>query len=320
MKRKKLGLALGGGTMRGMTHIGVLEVLEENDIRPDVLVGCSSGAIVAAAYVCGRFNELKEIAMNLDEKSRRKVLDFTLTGEGLIKGRRLRSLFEYLTAEKKFEDVADTKLAFVGTDALTGNKIVINRGNIAEALEITTALPGLAPPRRYKGRIVIDGGMAMMVPSKVAYELGSDAVIGVNVGVNRSFLTRIVGDVRKLMRRSRLAKFAQPIFRARDKIINIDEKKFLGRAKEMMKKIKLLDDYEKHHFNFLEVYLIGLRAISRNYQKGLFRDSDCDIAIRPDVLHIKRLDVGKTKELIERGRKATEEKTEKIIKTIGKWT
>lgn len=317
MKRKKLGLALGGGTMRGMTHIGVLEVLEENDIRPDVLVGCSSGAVVAAAYACGRFRELKEIAVNLDEKSRRKVLDLTLTGEGLIKGRRLRSLFEYLTAEKKFEDIANMRLAFVGTDILTGNEVVINRGNIAEALEITTALPGLASPKRHKGRIIIDGGTAMMVPSKVAYKLGSDAVIGVNVGVNRSFLTRIVGDVRKLMRQSRLARFARPIFKARDKIVNLDEKKFLGRAKEMMKKIKLLDDYEKHHFNFLEVYLIGLRAISRDYQKGLFRDSDCDVAIRPDVLHIKRLDVGKTRELIEKGRKATEEKLEEIIKAVG---
>ena len=164
MKRKKLGLALGGGTMRGMTHIGVLEVLEEKDIQPDVLVGCSSGAIVAAAYACGRLEELKEIAMNLNEKSRRKVLDFTLTGEGLIKGRRLRSLFEYLTADKKFEDLNDISLAFVGTDVLTGNEVVINEGSIAEALEITTALPGFAPPRRHRGRIIIDGGTAMMVP------------------------------------------------------------------------------------------------------------------------------------------------------------
>ena len=317
MKRKKLGLALGGGTMRGMTHIGVLEVLEEKDIQPDVLVGCSSGAIVAAAYACGRLEELKEIAMNLNEKSRRKVLDFTLTGEGLIKGRRLRSLFEYLTADKKFEDLNDISLAFVGTDVLTGNEVVINEGSIAEALEITTALPGFAPPRRHRGRIIIDGWTAMMVPSKVAYGLYSDVVIGVNVGVNRSFLTQIVGDVRKLMRQSRLAKIARPIFRARDKIVSLDEKKFLGRAKEMMKKIKLLDDYENHHFNFLEVYLIGLRVISRDYKKGLFRDSDCDIAIRPEVLHIKRLDVGKTKELIEKGRKATEEKLEEIIKAVG---
>lgn len=312
MKRKKLGLALGGGTMRGMTHIGVLEVLEENGIQPDILVGCSSGAIVAAAHACGRMKELKEIVLSFDGKSRRKVLDFTLTGEGLIKGRRLRSLFEYLTVEKRFEDIRETELAFVGTDVLTGNEVIINEGNIAEALEITTALPGFAPPKRHQGRIVIDGGTAMMVPAKIAYELGANVVVGVNVGVDRSFLTKTVGKVRKLMRQSRLAKFTQPIFRAKEKIISVDEKKFLWRAKEVMKKIKLLDDYEKHHFNFLEVYLIGLRAISKDYAKGLFSDSDCDVAIRPEVLHIKRLDVTKTGELIERGRKAAEGKLEEI--------
>lgn len=318
MKRKKLGLALGGGSMRGMAHIGVLEVLEENNIQPDILVGCSSGAIVAAAYACGRMKELKEIAMSLDKKGRRKVLDFTLTGEGLIRGRRLRSLFEYLTAEKEFEDITIPRLAFIGTDVLTGTEVVIDKGNIAEALEATAALPGLVPPKRWRGRFIIDGGTVMMVPSKIAYQLGSDVVVGVNVGVNRNLLTRIVGDVRKLMRQSQLAKLAQPIFRVRDKVIDFKGERFLGRAKEIMKKIRLLDDYKKHRFNFLEVYLLGLRAISQDYQKGLFRDSDCDVAIQPRILHIKRLDVTKSRELIREGRKATEEKMKKIKDLLSK--
>ncbi|OGI25409.1 MAG: hypothetical protein A3J76_04205 [Candidatus Moranbacteria bacterium RBG_13_45_13] len=316
MKRKKIGLALGGGTMRGMAHVGVLEILEENDIPVDILVGCSSGAIVAAAYACGRLKELKETALNLNEKSRRQALDFTLTGEGLIKGKKLRSLFDYFTAEKKFEDIRGLKLAFVGTDALTGDEVVIDKGHIAEALEITSALPGLAPPKRYKGKIIIDGGTAMMVPAKVAYDFGADFVAGVNVGVNRGFLTRIVGDVRKMMRQSSLAKLAQPIFRAREKIVNSDEKMFLGWAKELAKKIRLLDDYEKHQFNFLEIYLMGLRAMSRDYTKGLFNDKDCDVAIHPDVLHFKRMDIGRTEELIEKGRKAAEEKIDEIRKLL----
>lgn len=303
-QRKKIGVALGGGTMRGMAHIGVLEVLEENNIKADFLVGCSSGAVVAAAYACGRIQELKEIAVSLKKKDRRKILDLTLTGEGLIKGGKIKSLFNFLTSEKKFEDIRHLRLAFVGTDALTGKEIIINKGSIAEALEMTTALPGFAPPKRYKGKLLIDGGTAMMVPSRISYEIGAEKVIGVNVGVDRSFLTRAVGDVRKLLRKSQLAKIAQPIFKIEEMIHNADEKNFLGKAKKIMKKIRLLDDYEKHHFNFLEVYLLGLRAMSRDYKKGLFHDSDCDIAIHPDVLHIKRLDVTRTRELIDEGRKA----------------
>jgi NTE family protein len=316
MKRKKIGLALGGGTMRGMTHIGVLEVLIENKIPIENIVGCSSGAIVAAAYACGNLNELKKIATSLEKKDRKKVLDLTLTGEGLIKGGKIRSLFDYLTAEKRFEDIKHLKLAFVGTDAISGEEILINEGSIAEALEITTALPGFAPPKRYKGRMVIDGGTAMMVPAKVSYSIGAKKVIGVNVGVNRSFLTRAVGDIRKLLRDSRLARLARPIFQIEKKIFKADEKKFLGKARKIMEKIHLLDDYENGHFSFLEVYLLGLRAISRDYKKGIFHDSDCDVAIRPEVLHIKRLDVTRSHELILQGRKAMEKKIEEVNKLL----
>lgn len=316
MKRKKIGLALGGGTMRGMSHIGVLEVLVEKGIPIDNLVGCSSGAVVAAAFACGRLEELKKIATSLKKKDRRKMLDITLTGEGLIKGGKMKSLFQFLTAEKRFEDIRHLDLAFVGTDALTGDEIVINEGLISEALEITTALPGLAPPKRYKGKMVIDGGTAMMVPAKISYAFGAEKVIGVNVGVNRSFLTRAVGDIRKLIRGSRLAKITRPIFEIEEKILNADEKKFLGKAKKVMEKIHLLDDFEKGRFTFLEVYLLGLRAMSRDYKKGLFSPRDCDVAIEPEVFHIKRSDVTRTKELINQGRKAAEEKIKDIKRLL----
>ncbi|MDP1845437.1 MAG: patatin-like phospholipase family protein [Candidatus Moranbacteria bacterium] len=303
--RKKLGVALGGGIMRGMAHIGVLEILEEKDIPVDILVGCSSGAIVAAAYACGRINELKKIVLNLDKKDRRRVLDFRLTGEGLIKGDKLKSFFGFLTAEKNFSDINHVKLAFVATDANTGKEVVIDRGNIAEALEITTALPGLAPLKRYQGKLLFDGGTAMLVPAKIAYELGADRVIGVDVSANRSILTRIVGDVRELMQKSRLKKVAKPVFWMQNKMLNLDEKKFLGKARELMKRIRLLDDFEKHRFNFIEAYLIGLRAISADYRRGLFKDEDCDVAIHPEVFHIKRVDVAHSAEMIKEGRRAT---------------
>ena len=109
---------------------------------------------------------------------------------------------------------------------------------------------------------------------------------------------------RKMLRKSQLAKLPSRCFRIEEKIFNADEKNFLGKAKKMMKKIRLLDDYEKHHFNFLEVYLIGLRAMSRDYKKGIFDDSDCDIAIHPDVLHIKRLDVTRTRGIDRRREKS----------------
>lgn len=316
MPRKKIGVALGGGTMRGMTHIGVLEVFEENNLPIHFLVGCSSGAIVAAAYACGKLKELKETVLLFKNKDRRKMLDLSFSGGGLIKGEQMRSLFDSFTDEKKFEDIEGLKLAFVGTDALTGNEVVIDSGSIAEALEITTALPGFAPLKRYQGRLVFDGGTAMLVPARVAYNFGADAVVGVDVSVGRSVITRVVGDFRKMMRKSTLRRVLNPVFRMGDKALNSSEEKFFGKVRGLMRKMKLLDDYEKHKFNFFEAYLIGLRAISADYKKGLFSDSDCDIAIRPDVLHFKRSDVSHTKKMIEEGRRATENILGEIKKLI----
>lgn len=316
MKRKKIGLALGGGTMRGMAHIGALEALEDKNISIDILTGCSSGALVAAAYAAGRLQDLKDIALNVDQKSQRRMLDFCLMGEGLIRGDKLYSFFEFITAGKKFEDIKSVKLAFVATDAITGKEVIIRNGSLAEALEITTALPGIAPLKRHNGRLVFDGGTAMMVPAKIAYKLGAQKVIAVDVGARRSIVTRVLGDMRKMMRNTRIGKMAKPILEAQEKIKNSNEHNFLGKARELMKKLQLLDDYEKDHFSFLEAYLIGLRTISSDYQRGMFRDEEADIAIRPEVFHIKRADVGKIKELIREGRKAMEGRLDEIKRLI----
>lgn len=302
--------------MRGMTHIGVMEIFEENNFPIHFLVGCSSGAVVAAAYACGKLEELKEIILSLKNRDRHRILDLSFAGGGLIRGKKLKSLFDFLTDGKDFEDIKELKLAFVGTDALTGNEVVIEEGSIAEALEITTALPGFAPLKRYRGRLVFDGGTAMLVPAKVAYKLGAEAVIGVDVSVGRSVISRAVGDFRKMMRKSTLKRVLNPVFKMSDKVLNSSEEKFFGKTKSLMKKLKLLDDYENHKFGFFESYLIGLRAISADYKKGLFQDGDCDIAIRPNVLHFKRSEVSQVKEMIKEGRKAAEEAIPLIKKGV----
>jgi len=299
-----LGLALGGGTLRGMAHLGVLEVFEENGIRPQVLTGCSSGAIVAASYACKRTDELKKIALSIKRKDRRKMLDFCLTGKGIIRGGKLLQFFEFLTDNKDFEDIKDHKLAFVATDVETGDAVVINKGSIAKALQMATAVPGITPLQKYEGRLVFDGGTAMLVPAKLAYEHGADKVIAVDVSVGRSLLTRVIGDLRKIGRKGPIGKIVNPVISIQNRIQENWESEFLKRSKAILRKTKLLYDVNDRELNMVETYLLGLRAISRDYERGLFRDEDCNLALRPDVLDVKRVDVEKTEILIEKGREA----------------
>jgi len=312
IRRKKIGVALGGGTIRGMTHIGVLETFMENDIPIDVLAGCSSGSIVAAAYACGRLKELKEIALALTKEDRRRMLDFCLAGEGIIRGDKLKSFFEYITAAKNFEEVSNPKLAFVAADVFTGEEVVLNKGSIAEALEKTTAVPGLAPLKRYEGKIVVDGGAAMMVPAKVAYDFGADFVVGVDVSAKRTYLTRLVSEIRKTTRESRIGKLGKKLSAAQEKVKGADENNLLGKMREIMKKIRLLDDYEKRDLNFMEMILLGMRVVSFDHRKGVFKDEECDLAIHPNVKHIRRTDISRTEELIKEGKRVAKEQVKKI--------
>jgi hypothetical protein len=88
----------------------------------------------------------------------------------------------------------------------------------------------------------------------------------------------------------------------------------MSSLQNILKKTKLLYDIEQHDLNMVETYLLGLWATSYDYQRGLFNDSDADVSIRPSVLHIRRVDVEKTRELIIEGWKATDDKMNAIIK------
>lgn len=302
--------------MRGMAHIGVIERLELEGITPNVVTGCSSGAMIAAAYVCGTLNKLKKIALGMHKRDGRRMLDFCLTGKGLIKGEKIRSFFEHVITEgRNFDDIKQRKLAFVGTDFLSGNPVVINQGDIAEALEKITAIPGITPLKRHNDRLIFDGGTAMLVPAKPAYELGANRVIAVDVSIDRSLLTRAIGNMREFLRSSALNNsILRPVINIQKKIKNASRNKFVSGLQSILKKTKLLYDIEENDLNMVETYLLGLWAITYDYRKGLFKDSDADVSIRPEVLHVRRVDIEKTRELIEEGWKATDEKIREIRK------
>lgn len=178
--KPKVGLALGSGSARGWAHIGVIRALEEAGIRPDVLCGCSIGALVGAAYADGDLNALADWVTGLIWQDVVGLLDVSFTG-GLIKGDKLLGFFERHFVDK---DIAALPLPFgcVATDLATGREIWLREGSVAAAVRASIALPGLLAPVSRDGQLLVDGGLVNPVPVSLCRALGADIVIAVDLG------------------------------------------------------------------------------------------------------------------------------------------
>ena len=176
----RLGLALGSGSARGWAHIGVLQALEEEGIRPDVVCGASIGALVGAAYAGGELDRFSDWVQGLGMRDVFGFMDFNLSG-GMLKGEKLLNFWRRNFADF---DIEDSPMLFgaVATDLHSGAEVWLRQGSIADAVRASIALPGLfTPVMREDGRLLVDGGLVNPVPASLARALGADIVIAVDL-------------------------------------------------------------------------------------------------------------------------------------------
>ena len=182
MGKRKVGLALGGGGARGLAHIGVLDVLQEEGVPIDMIAGTSAGAAIGAIYAQGKEASLiKELALGLDWKRLLSLVDFALPKTGFIGGRKITHLLEPIVGRNiKFSDLR-IPLACVATDIMTGEEVVINQGSVLEAVRASISIPVILTLVKRKGRYLVDGGLVDPVPVSVLRTMGADFIIAVNV-------------------------------------------------------------------------------------------------------------------------------------------
>ena len=185
-RRPKIGLALGGGAARGWSHIGVLRVLEREGIVPDVIAGCSIGAVVGGCYAAGKLDAIETFARSLTKRRIMGLLDFHIRGSGLIAGDRLKRLLERDLAGERIEDLP-VRFGAVATELGSGHEIWLTKGGLVDALCASYALPGVFDPVQLGGRWLMDGALVNPVPVTVARAFGADIVLCVNLS----------GDVRQ---------------------------------------------------------------------------------------------------------------------------
>jgi NTE family protein len=179
----RVGLALGAGAARGWAHIGIMRALAEAGIAPDIIAGCSMGAVVGGCYAAGKLGELETFALSLSKRRVMGLLDFHISGSGLISGDRLRRLLSFDLGDLRIEDLP-CRFATVATELGTGHEIWLTRGSLVDALRASYALPGVFDPVRLGGRWLMDGALVNPVPVTMARALGADLVVCVNLNAD----------------------------------------------------------------------------------------------------------------------------------------
>ena len=284
-KKPKIALVLSGGGAKGIAHIGVLKVLEEQGIKPDIILGTSMGSLIGGLYAMGYTpDELEEMVSKFDweyllsdkikrqniligqgEKNKKTIFSLPLEGlkpmisSGLYSGQNVLTLLNILTYKNNREmsfDSLPIPFRCVATNIETGEEKIFDHGKLSEAMRASMSIPSVFSPFEIDGELYVDGGLVNNFPTDIAREMGADIVIGVDVGA---------------------------VLYSKEEINSI---------------VKILDQSASFY----------------NYRVAQKNKKLCDIYIRPDISKVETMDFEKSTKIVKLGTDAAMEKLPEIKK------
>ena len=292
---KKIGLVLGSGVARGLSHIGVLKVLDENKINVDFIAGTSIGALIGAIYASGvSAKEIEEIALNIDKIKTITLFAPTISHSGLIDGNKIIKFIESIIDRQNISDL-NIPFAAVATDIMTGEEVVITKGSLLHTLRASISIPGIFTPAKYNGKFLVDGGLVNPVPVSVALNMSADILIAVNVipsPQKKAQNIKMKEETRKTSTK-----------RINSEMVNIRLSKFLSPLKSIVN----IDDLLKKKTIAPNVFNIILQTIAiAEYQIAALQLAKYkpDFLITPSVEFIKPIEFFRAEESISAGEEA----------------
>lgn len=173
-----LGIAFGGGGVRGFMHLGVIKALEEEGIKPDVVSGTSAGSIAAILYASGM--SVTAMTAVIENMEIGDIADVVLSSKGFVNGKKLS---DWINTQIDYDDLADMPMpvAVTATNMTTQQSVIIRSGNPGHAVQTSSTIPGVFIPVEHQGEMLIDGGVFSVVPVYAAKTLGAKRVIAVDI-------------------------------------------------------------------------------------------------------------------------------------------
>jgi len=184
MSGKRISLVLGSGGARGLAHIGVIEVLEEQGYEIASISGCSMGALIGGVHAMGKLAAYKDWVCALDQGDVLRLVDFSFSSAGLIKGDRIMDALRKLLGDCDIEDLPIDFTA-VATDLDARREVWIDEGSLFDAIRASIAVPTVFAPARRGGRTLVDGGLLNPVPIAPTLRDDTDLTVAVDLAGHR---------------------------------------------------------------------------------------------------------------------------------------
>ncbi len=178
----RIGIALGSGSSRGWAHIGILKALAEMGIHPDIVCGCSVGAIVGAAYAAGNLDALERWVLTLTRLELMRFFELNASLNGFVSRDKLQPFFHANVCDESLQiGQLPRRFASVATNLENGREIWLTEGAALDAVWASIALPGLFAPFRHHDQWLVDGGLVDPVPVSLCRAMGAEVIIAVNL-------------------------------------------------------------------------------------------------------------------------------------------
>lgn len=183
---KTLGLALGSGGSRGVAHVGFLRALEEAEIKPDYISGCSMGAVIGGCYASGLSAlKIKDVVLGLKMRDILDVSPAVISKLSLLRSKKMGDLLTEYLGDKKIEDF-EIPFQCVSTEIYSGKLYTFKEGNAVQAIQASSTIPVVFRPVQADGKMFVDGGCLCRVPVRTVKEMGADVVVAIDVLKNAS--------------------------------------------------------------------------------------------------------------------------------------
>jgi NTE family protein len=190
--KKKVQLVLGSGGARGIAHIGVIQMLEEQGYEIVEVYGCSMGAIIGGLYCAGILQPYTEWLIKQTKSDVYRLFDITFSMQGFLKGERIFGMLEQMSGKKQIEDLP-VKYTAVATDILNRKEVHITSGDLYKAMRASSGIPGVFTPIAFEKSLYVDGGVLNPLPVDI-FKRRDDAIV-VAVNLNGAVPHDLVNDV-----------------------------------------------------------------------------------------------------------------------------
>ncbi len=301
----KIGLALGSGSSRGWSHIGIINELSKLGIAPGIVCGTSVGAMVGAAYVTGNIEKLETWACSLTKFDVARFLDINLSMTGFVNTERFHDfLNENIAGDEDVIEELSKVYAAVSTDLETGREVWLRKGCLIQAVWASMSMPGLFPAIRHDNRWLVDGGLVNPVPVSVCRALGADIVIAVNLNGD------IVGK-----------RFNRPADKAETE--KNGKEGVGGKITELVREYTNLsffdseDDDDKQPPGLLDAIAASVNITQDRITRSRLAGEPPDIVFSPKLSDIGLLELYRAEEAIIEGEKCVQRKIPEIEYVLG---